>query len=114
MLGHTPSGNDLAYFHHDINKLKELYIKYLPHLTFEKTIVVRSLDTEETKRLGELELENENLKKLVSSIKSDMDAQKKTDDSLALELEKRMEELIEKRAAEILEQKLKGSAGKSG
>src|SRR5450759_1264511 len=30
MLGHTPSGNDFAYFQTDIEKLKELYIKYLP------------------------------------------------------------------------------------
>jgi hypothetical protein len=36
-----------------------------------------------------------------------LEAQKKTDETLALELEKRMEELIEKRASEILEGKLK-------
>ncbi len=62
MLGHTPSGNDLAYFKVDTEKLKELYIKYLPYLTFERTIQIRSLDTEDAKRLAELEKENEVIK----------------------------------------------------
>lgn len=55
MLGHTPSGNDLAYFHHDIGKLKELYKQYLPYITFEKKIEIRSLNTEDGKKLTELE-----------------------------------------------------------
>ncbi|MFA4957270.1 MAG: tyrosine-type recombinase/integrase [Candidatus Methanoperedens sp.] len=107
MLGHTPNSSDLAYFRYDIDKLKDMYKTYLPYLTFEKTIIVRSLNTEDTKRLGELEQENENLKNLVSSFKSDLESQKKTDETLAVELEKRMEELIEKRASEILDGKLK-------
>ncbi|VVB91809.1 Tyrosine recombinase XerA [uncultured archaeon] len=68
MLGHTPSGNDLAYFQHDIDKLKELYIKYLPYITFEKTIEVRSLDTEDAKKLAKLEDENIYLKKEVGNL----------------------------------------------
>ncbi len=55
MLGHTPSGNDLAYFRTDVEALKKLYIKYLPYLAFEKAIEVRSLDTEDAKKLDELE-----------------------------------------------------------
>ncbi|MBU4220935.1 MAG: tyrosine-type recombinase/integrase [Euryarchaeota archaeon] len=55
MLGHTPSGNDQAYFHHDITKLKELYKQYLPYITFEKKIEIRSLNTEDGKKLAELE-----------------------------------------------------------
>lgn len=63
MLGHTPSGNDLAYFHHNIAKLKEMYKTYLPYLTFEKTIEIRSLNTEDAKRLEGLGEENERLQK---------------------------------------------------
>lgn len=62
MLGHAPSGNDLAYFETDINKLKELYIRFLPVITFEKTIEVRSLDTKDAVRLEALEKENQKLK----------------------------------------------------
>lgn len=63
MLGHTPSGNDLAYFHHNIAKLKEMYKTYLPYLTFEKTIEIRSLNTEDAKRLEGIGEENERLQK---------------------------------------------------
>ncbi len=62
MLGHTPSGTDLAYFKTDTDKLKELYKKFLPYLTFEKTIEVRSLDTKDAERLEALEKENRKLK----------------------------------------------------
>lgn len=62
MLGHTPSGNDLAYFKTNINTLKELYITFLPYLTFEKTIEVRSLNREDAKRLEEIKIENDKLK----------------------------------------------------
>lgn len=62
MLSHAPSGNDLAYFENDIDKLKDLYIKHLPSITFEKTIEVRSLDTKDAERLEVLEKENEKLK----------------------------------------------------
>lgn len=67
MLGHTQSGTDMAYFRTDIEALKQLYIKFLPYLTFEKTIEVRSLDTEDAKRLEELEKENEKLKAKLNS-----------------------------------------------
>ncbi len=62
MLGHSSSGNDLAYFEQDPNKLKGLYIKFLPFITFEKTIEVRSLDTKDAERLDMLEKENQKLK----------------------------------------------------
>jgi site-specific recombinase XerD len=62
MLGHAPNSSDLAYFHYDVNKLKELYKTYLPHLSFERIIEVRSLNTEDARRLAELEKENELLK----------------------------------------------------
>lgn len=62
MLGHTQNGTDMAYFRTDVEALKQLYIKFLPYLTFEKTIEVRSLDTQDAKRLEELENENEKLK----------------------------------------------------
>ncbi|HWQ95747.1 MAG TPA: tyrosine-type recombinase/integrase [Candidatus Methylomirabilis sp.] len=62
MLAHTPTGNDLAYFKNDTESLKKLYIKFLPYLTFEKTIEVRSLDTKDAERLEALERENQKLK----------------------------------------------------
>jgi site-specific recombinase XerD len=67
MIGHTPTSSDLAYFRYDIDKLKEIYKQYLPYLTFEKTIVVRSLNTEDAKRLDELAKENEGLKNKLNS-----------------------------------------------
>ncbi len=62
MLGHAPNSSDLAYFHYDVNKLKELYKTYLPNLSFERIIEVRSLNTEDARRLEELEKENQLLK----------------------------------------------------
>lgn len=62
MLGHTVSGVDMAYFRVDVETLKQLYIKYLPYLTFEKTIEIRSLDSKDAERLEALEKENEKLK----------------------------------------------------
>ncbi len=80
MLGHTRSGNDLAYFDTNIETLKKLYIRFLPYLTFETNIVVRSLDTEDAKRLEELEKENERLKvKLESKDSETQDLKKRLD-----------------------------------
>jgi integrase len=62
MIGHTQNGNDLAYFQIDPTKLKELYIKYLPYITFEKAIEVKSLDTEDAKKLEELSKAYDDLK----------------------------------------------------
>ena len=86
MLGHSPSGNDRAYFDHDLMTLKNQYIKFLPYLTFEKTIEIRSLNTEDAKKLEELTIEhqkdkqeNELLKQKVASMesmKSEMDIMK--------------------------------------
>lgn len=82
MLGHTPGGNDLAYFQTDIEKLKQLYIKFLPYLTFEKTIEVRSLNTEDAKRLEELDKENKRLKEKLESKDSETQELKKRLDKL--------------------------------
>ncbi|TRZ90902.1 MAG: hypothetical protein D4R88_02780 [Methanosarcinales archaeon] len=62
MIGHTVSDIDKAYFNRDPSKLKELYKTFLPYLTFEKEITVRSLNTEDTKKLEELKNENLQLK----------------------------------------------------
>ncbi len=62
MLGHTVNQVDSAYFNYDPNKLKELYKKYLPYITFEKAIEVRSLDTKDAERLEVLEKENQKLR----------------------------------------------------
>ena len=62
MLGHTISDIDKAYFNRDPGKLKELYKIHLPHLTFERIIEVRSLDTKDSERLEALEKENLKLK----------------------------------------------------
>jgi integrase len=83
MLGHTPTGNDLAYFQHDIDKMKELYIKYLPYITFEKVIEVRSLDTEDAKKLAVLEVENRELRQDMQGIKATLEIYKSIIDSVA-------------------------------
>jgi integrase len=63
MVGHTLNGVDISYYNRDPAELKELYIKYLHHLTFfEKTIEVRSLDTKDAERLSALEQENAKLR----------------------------------------------------
>jgi len=82
MLGHTPNGNDFAYFRTNVDSLKQLYIKYLPYLTFEKTIEVRSLDTKDAERLEELSKENERLKDKLSSKDGETEELKKRLDNL--------------------------------
>jgi len=72
MLGHAPNRNDLAYFHYDVDVLKELYITYLPHLSFEKIIEVRSLNTEDAKKLERLANENQELKAKLNSKDGDI------------------------------------------
>lgn len=67
MLGHTVSDIDKAYFNRDPIKLKELYKIFLPYLTFERTIEIRSLDTEDAKRLERLANENQELKAKLES-----------------------------------------------
>lgn len=62
MLGHTPAGSDLSYYKTDTEALKQLYLKFLPYLTFERNIEIRSLDTKDAERLEDLEKENERLK----------------------------------------------------
>lgn len=89
MVGHAVNGVDLAYLNRDPTELKELYVKYLQHLTFFKKIVeVRSLDTKDAQKLDNLETENLNLKakiaeiekekgKEIAELKSDMESIKK-------------------------------------
>ncbi len=80
LLGHARSGNDMAYFQPDFEVLKQLYLKYLPFLTFEKNIEVRSIDTKDEKRLAELEQQNEALKaKLESKDTETQDLKKRLD-----------------------------------
>jgi len=109
LMGHKIDQVHEAYFKADPKKLKDRYMRYLPYiaLTDTETYIL------ETEEYAQLRTENESLKKLVCSIKSDLESQKKTDETLALELEKRMEEFIEKRASEILEGKLKTLSGKT-
>lgn len=68
MLGHTQNSSDLAYFRYDIEKLKEMYKIYLPYLTFEKEIVIKSLDTEDAKRLEELEEKNKSMQDTINDL----------------------------------------------
>ena len=55
MLAHSLSNNELAYYENEVKKLKDLYINFLPHITFEKEIRIVSLSTEDEKRLHQLE-----------------------------------------------------------
>lgn len=67
MLAHSQSDNESAYYPKEIQKLKELYINYLPHITFDKEIKIVSLSTEDEKRLGELEEKTEIQGAVISS-----------------------------------------------
>ncbi len=93
MLGHTPNSNDLAYFRTDIDKLKNLYIKYLPAITFEKNMEVRSLDTKDAERLKDLEDENKELKERISQLE-------KTPHLIDEEM---IQKMIEKRVKELMD-----------
>lgn len=108
LMGHKIDQVHEAYFKADPKKLRDRYMRYLPYiaLTDTETYIL------ETEEYAQLRTENETLKKLVCGIKSDLEAQKKTDEALNLELEKHREELIEKLVAEIIEEKLKVLAGK--
>ncbi|MFZ3384731.1 MAG: tyrosine-type recombinase/integrase [Candidatus Methanoperedens sp.] len=89
MLGHTQNSSDLAYFRYDIGKLKEMYKTYLPYLTFDRMIEVRSLNTEDAKRLEEVVKENEGLKAEVERQKAKLDSK----DDETQDIKKRMEKL---------------------
>jgi integrase len=68
MLGHSVNGSDLAYFRTEIGKLKQLYIDHLPYITFDKEIVIRSLNSNDAKELNELKKENLNLNAKITEI----------------------------------------------
>lgn len=87
MLGHSVGSTDLAYFKNDIAKLKEMYKTYLPYLTFEKTIEVRSLNTEDAKRLEELSKENQRLREKLESEDTEKQELKKRVDKQESELQ---------------------------
>jgi integrase len=55
MMAHALTDNEIAYYENEVKKLKDLYINFLPHITFEKEIKIYSLSTEDEKRLHELE-----------------------------------------------------------
>lgn len=74
MLGHTQSGNDLAYFKNNLEPVKQLYLQYLPHLTFEKTIEVITLDAE---KLEIINKENQQLKEKIEQIEKDQEEAEK-------------------------------------
>jgi hypothetical protein len=75
MLGHSVNGSDLAYFRTEIGKLKQLYIDHLPYITFDKDIVVRSLNSDDAKELNELKKENLNLNIKIAEIEKEKGAQ---------------------------------------
>lgn len=83
LAGHTRTDLDEAYNNIDINKLKELYKQYLPYLTFERTIEIRSLDTKDAKRLEGLENENTDLRKQITDIQKELDSRKPIDDQIS-------------------------------
>ncbi len=103
MVGHTLKGIDLAYYNRDPAELKELYIKYLHHLTFfDKTIEVRSLDTEDAKRLEELIEENKSLRTKISEQNNEFKAEMETmkamfsEDTIKAMIEARVKEIMRK------------------
>ena len=68
MMGHAVSNQDEAYFEQNISALKELYKLHLPHLTFEHEIKIQSLNTEDAKKLSELEKTNATLEAKVTAM----------------------------------------------
>jgi hypothetical protein len=62
-MGHTPTVIETAYYENkDFDKLKEIYVRHMPLLSFETTPIIRSLDTEDARKLADLEVENQKLK----------------------------------------------------
>lgn len=106
MLGHTVSDIDKAYFNRDPIKLKELYKTYLPYLTFERVIEVRSLSTEDSKRLEVMDKENKDLKKELQDIRQDMNSRKGADDTLnKLFADPQVQELLLRKMRELEKEK---------
>jgi hypothetical protein len=113
MVGHTLKGIDLAYYNRDPAELKELYIKYLHHITFfDKTIEVRSLDTKDVEKLNVLAKENADLKDEITKLKSntgdvealkarlnEMEAQRKEDMAINENL---IKDMIEAKVKEMI------------
>ncbi len=94
MLGHHRSGSDIAYFNVDVGLLKQLYMQYLPYLTFEKAISIAPFE----KQLEELKKENEKLKAEVQGtqqLRQEMDDMKKMFDRdfIKAMIDARVEEL---------------------
>lgn len=87
MLGHCQSANDLAYFKADTSKLKELYKKFLPYLTLERNLEIRSLDVAKAKLLDELLKENQDFKAALESIESKTKDLKKEYDEMKNKLD---------------------------
>jgi site-specific recombinase XerD len=103
MLGHSRSGTDTAYFHPDRDLLKQLYIDYLPYLSFETIPVIKSLKTEDEKRLADLEKENEKLKAEMQGTKELKERLVKLEQSTGIFDEATIQKMLEK----MVEEKLK-------
>ncbi len=102
MLGHTVSDVDKAYFNRDPGKLKELYKTFLPYLTFERVIEVRSLNSEDAKRLEVMDKENQELRKELKEIRQDIKARKGADDTLnKLFTDPQVQELLLRKMKEL-------------
>ena len=101
MMGHTVSDQDKAYFNRHYEKLKELYLTFLPHLTFEKTIEIQSIDSEKLNALiGKNEIlkaEIEKLKIFRQELEERLKAEAEEDKYIAEEIAKKKaeEEAIE-------------------
>ncbi len=69
MLGHAVHGTDSAYFNQEIESIKRLYLEKLPLLTFEREIVVKTMDAG---RLEDVEKENSELKAQIATTQNEM------------------------------------------
>jgi len=78
MMGHKIDSVHEAYFKADPKKLKDRYMRYLPYLALTDTETY-ILETEE---YTQLRAENEELRKQVREIKTDLDSRKGADDTL--------------------------------
>ncbi|MCX9082184.1 MAG: tyrosine-type recombinase/integrase [Candidatus Methanoperedens sp.] len=116
MVGHTVNDRDKAYTNRSQAELKELYIQYLPHLTFfEKTIEVRSLDTKDSKKLNDLESENAILKAKMEEMngnKSNMESRLSAMEAMVNQLINARQKDVEYRIAEEGIEKVEAQASR--
>ncbi len=103
IMGHQIDAMHEAYYKADPVKLREKYKRYLPFisLTDREDYII------ETEEFVKLRAENEVLKKQISGIESKLEEQKNKEAAFDLDFEKRFAPLIEKKASEILDRKIK-------